>query len=183
MNKKELLELANKGTVKIAGVEVEILIKPSAADGKEWIEIKGAPLSPLHCPLQLGGKWFEFVTDEECEELEPALLKYKEAAETFCEQAKRIVKATITDSKEILITDIPDSVKSDWVGYPKMLNEFISKPHKVIFLGNEHENWKAFGNFSIEIDGTLYQPHWSYWLNCAYYIADDKIKSLGENQQ
>lgn len=183
MNKKELFELANKGTVKIAGVEVEIIIKPSAADGKDWIEIKGAPLSPLHCPLQLGGKWFEFVTDEECEELESALIKYKEDAKRFCEQAKRVVKATITKDGKIPITDMPESVKSDWAEFPKMLNEFITKPHKVSFLGKEHENWKAFGNFSIDIEGNIYQTHWSYWLDCAYYIADNKIKSLGEIQQ
>lgn len=183
MNKKELLELANKGTTKIAGIDVEIIVKPSAFDGKDWIEIKVAPLSPLHCPLLLGQQWVEFITDKECEELESALIKYKQDAEVFCEQAKRIVKATVTKDKEILIIDMPDSVKSDWAGYPNILKQITTKPHKVVFLGKEYENWKALGNFTIDIDGNIYQPHWSYWLDCAYYIADNKIKSLGENQQ
>lgn len=181
MNKKELLELSNKGITKIAGIDVEIIVKPSTFDGKDWIEIKVAPLSPLHCPLLLGQQWVEFITDKECEELEPALIKYKKEAEYFCEQAKRIVKATITDNQEILITDMPDSVKSDWACYPNILKQITTKPHKVVFLGKDHENWKALGNFAINIDENIYHPHWSYYLDFAYYIADDKIKSLGES--
>lgn len=180
MNKKDLFELANKGPVKIAGVEVEIIIRPDS-DGEDWIEIKGAPLSPLHCPLQLGGKWFKYVTDEECEELEPALIKYKKDAEEFCKQAERVVKATLTDKNEILLIDIPESVKSDFAGFPAWWKQFSTQPHKINFINKERAYWRTFGHFTLDLEGELFMPHWSYWLDCAYYIATDKIKSLGEN--
>ena len=176
MNKSELLALANKGKVEINGIPMEVVVRPSAFDGTDWIEINVEPLSPLHQPLVLGNKWVEYITDEECAELPGALEKYKKEAEEFCEKAKTVVKAKFNPDGSYSLVDVPDAVKEEYKDYPKILKSWMREKKHIVYIGNDKQYWQAPGNFTLELDGVKYEPHWSYWMNCAYYEADDRIR-------
>ena len=180
MNKAELLSLANKGKVEINGIPLEIVVRPSSVDGEPWIEISVDPLSPLHQPLLLGEKWVEHITDEECEALPLALEEYKRKADEFCEQAKSVVKAKFNPDGSFNYTSpLPDFEKEILKDYPRLLKQSEKEQHHIVFIGDEKAYWRAPGNFTLELDGVQYVPHWSYWLDCAYYIADEQIKKIG----
>ena len=181
MNKAELLSLANKGKVEIAGFPLEVIVRPDS-DGDPWLEIKVDPLSPLHQPLNLGNKWVEYITDEECAELPDALAEYKRKADEFCEQAKRVVKAEFNPDGSYSFTEVPESVKDDYKEWPRILKRILREKHRIAFIGKEKEYWRAPGNYTLELNGVQYVPHWSYWLDCAYYIADENIKRIGGNE-
>lgn len=176
MNKAELLSLANKGKVEINGIPLEVIVRPSALDGTDWLEINVEPFSPLHQPMNLGNKWVEYITDEECAELPGELEKYKKEAEEFCEKAKVVVKAKFNPDGSFSFTDIPESVKENYKDYPSALKLWLRERHHIVYIGNDKRYWKAPGRFSLELDGVKYEPRWSYWMNCAYYEADDRIR-------
>ena len=182
MKKSELLALANIGKTEICGIKLEVIVRPSSVDGKDWLEIFVDPLTPLHQPLHLGEQWVEYISEQECNNFENALLHYKKSAEEFFEKAQRIVKATLTKNGEIIITDMPDSVKQDWEHFPRSLKWMLTTKHKIRFLNTRTEqgieNWFALGNFTLNLDGEIFQPHWSYWLEKAYYISTNRIKNI-----
>ena len=179
MNKAELLSLANKGNVEINGIPLEVIVRP-AADGEPWLDINVEPLSPLHQPLNLGGKWVEYITDEECEELPEALVKYKKEAEEFCKKAESVVKAKLNpDGSFSFESPLPDFYKEALKEYPSLLKRVEKERHPIVFIGDEKEYWRAPGKFTLELNGVQYKPHWSYWLDCSYYIADALIKKIG----
>ena len=70
MTKNELTALANKGVVQIGGYNAEVIIRESAGNNGEWIEIFIEPVNGHTAKAMLGGKWLEYVTDEECGEIE-----------------------------------------------------------------------------------------------------------------
>lgn len=179
MNKAELLALANKGKVEINGIPLEVIERPDS-DGDMWLEIRVDPLSPLHQPLILGNKWSEYITDEECEELPEALEKYKKEAEEFCEKAKTVVKAKINPDGSYNFTEVPDSVKGNFKDYPSALKQWLHERRHIVFINDNKKEWRAPGKFTLELDGVQYVPHWSYWLNCTYYEADDYIRMVVE---
>lgn len=179
MNKAELLSYANKGKVEIGGVLVEVIVRPSSFDGTPWIEIHADPLSPLHQPLVLGGKWVEYITEEEVEELPQAIEEYKRKADEFCEQAKTVVKAKFNPDGTFTFTDVPEKVQENLRDYPSALKKWLKERHHIVFINDEKEEWYAAGHFTLDLDGVLYEPHWSYWLDRAYYIADEQIKQKG----
>ena len=185
MKKSELLALANIGKTEICGIKLKVIVRPSSVDGKDWLEIFVDPLTPLHQPLCLGEQWVEFITEQECADFENALLQYKKSADEFYEKAQRIVKATLTKNGEILIIDMPDSVKQDSEHYPRSLKLMLTTKHKIRFLDKRTEkgieNWFALGNFALDLDGEIFQPHWSYWLEKAYYISTERIKDIARN--
>lgn len=178
MTKAELLALANKGRVEINGFPCEVKVFPSSADGTPWLEIHVEPLSPLHLPLILGQKWVEYITEEECAELPEWLDSYKRAADVFCRQAQDVVKATLNDDGTYTLTDIPEAVQERWKEFPKAFKRWARERHQIKFIGNEKEYWYAPDVFTLDLDGVRYVPHWSYWLHCAYYVVDEKIKNL-----
>lgn len=180
MNKAELLALANKGKVEISGVKLEVIVRPSALDGTDWLEIVSEPLSPLHQPLELGGKWVEYITDEECAELPGELEKYKKEAEAFSEKAKTVVKAKSNPDGSYSFTEVPDSVKENFKDYPSALKQWLRERHHIVFIGDDNDYWVAPDKFTLELDGVTYLPHWSYWLGCAYYEADDYIRKVAK---
>lgn len=171
MNKKELLTLANKGKTEINGIELKVVVRPSAMDGEPWIEIEVEPLSPLHQPLILGQKWVEHITDEECEELPGALLKYKQETEQFCEQAKQVVKATLNNDGTFTFLEVPDAVQENFKDYPSAFRRWLKEKHSIRYVNDSRKEWFAPGNFTLDLDGTIYVPHWSYWLDRPYYIT------------
>ena len=175
MTKSELLSLANKGKTEINGFPLEVKVFPSSVDGTPWIEIHVEPLSPLHQPLILGQKWVEYVTDEECEELEEWLNRYKREAEDFCRRANTVVKATLNNDGTYTFTDIPEIVQENFLEYPSALKRWMKQKHHINFIGKEKEYWYAPGDFTLDLDGVKYIPHWSYWLNCTYYEVTPQI--------
>ena len=173
MTKNELLALANKGRTEINGYPLEVIITKCCGD--PWIEINVEPLSPLHRPLILGQKWLEYVTEEECAELPEWLDRYKREAEEFCKQAQTVVKATLNQDGTYTFVDVPETVKEDFKDYPSHLEKWLNEKHYINFIDKEQKYWYAPGHFTLEIDGVKYVPHWSYWLNCAYYESTEQI--------
>lgn len=168
MTKNELLALANVGKTEINGYPLEVKVSPCGGD--PWIVIYVDPLSPLHQPLILGQKWVDGVTEEECAELPEWLDRYKREADEFCRKAKTIVKATMNDDGTYTFTDVPETVKADFSDQPKHLYSWLKQKHTINFIhNNEQKYWYAPGVFTLDLDGVLYEPHWSYWLDCAYY--------------
>ena len=167
MNKADLLSLANKGKTEINGYPLEVKVFPCCGD--PWIEIHVDPLSPLHPPLILGQKWLEYVTDEECAELPEWLDRYKREAEEFCREAETVVKATMNPDGTYSFTDVPEKVKENFADYPSALKQWLKQKHPIIPIGKENA-WRAPGNFTLELDGVQYVPHWSYWLGLPYYL-------------
>lgn len=177
MTKEELLALANIGKTEINGYPLEVKVYPSSFDGTLWLEIHVDPLSPLHQPLILGNKWVEYITEEECAELPEWLDRYKQEAEDFCKAAKTVVKATLNIDGTFTFTDVPEAVKANFSEYPSALKRWIEQKHYIKFIGNKEEEkdyWYAPGIFTLELDGVQYVPHWSYWLDCAYYEGNPK---------
>ena len=180
MNKAELLALANKGKVEINGIPLEVIVRPSAVDGTDWIEINVEPFTPLHQPMNLGNKWVEYITDEECAELPGALEKYKKEAEEFFEKAKTVVKAKTNPDGSYSFTEVPDSVKENFKDYPSALKQWLREKKNIVFIGTDKLYWYAPGTFTLELDGVTYKPHWSYWMDCTYYLASDKLRKVAE---
>jgi hypothetical protein len=169
MNKAELLSLANKGKTEINGYPCEVKVFPCCGD--PWIEIHFEPLSPLHPPLILGQKWVEHITDEECAEIPEWLDRYKREAEEFCREAETVVKATMNGDGTYSFTEVPEKVKANYADYPSALKRWLKQKHYISYIKYDQEYWYAPGNFTLDIDGVRYVPHWSYWLNCPYYSA------------
>lgn len=169
MNKQDLLNLANKGKTEINGISLEVVVFPSSLDGTPWIEIYVDPLTPLHQRLVLGQKWVEYITDEECAELPDALLKYKQEAEKFCEEAKQVVKATINADGTYSFTEVPEAVQENFRDYPSAFKRWLKDKHTIRYVNDKQTEWFAPGNFTLDLDGVLYIPHWSYWLDRPYY--------------
>lgn len=176
MTKDELISLANKGKTEINGCSLEVKIFPSSVDGTPWIEIHVDPLSPLHQPLILGEKWLEYVTEEECAELPEWLDRYKREAENFCRSAETVVKATLNTDGTYTFTDVPETVKAEFEAYPSAFKRWLKQKHYISFIGKEKDYWRAPGDFTLELDGVRYVPHWSYWLNCTYYEATEQVR-------
>ena len=176
MNKQDLLNLANKGKVTISGIELEVIVKPSSLDGTPWLEIHVPALSPLHLPFTLGEKWVEYITDEECAELPDALLRYKCEAEEFCRKAERVVKATRIDNDHYRF-ELTQEERRDIFGESIAAHHRATAPDiykykcKIVFVNDSKKEWFAPGIFTLELDGVRYVPHWSYWLERAYYIS------------
>lgn len=181
-NKADLLKLANKGKIELCGVKAEIKIYPSSVDGTDFIEIIVDPLSPLHLPLTLGGKWLEYVTDEECAEVEDAIERYKAEAAEFVELAAREATAHSTPDGCYVFDCIPEEIAKDWEGYPRLFRTIAKEKHRIAFIDNDRMYWHTLGVFTVIIDGVKYVPHWSYWLDRSYYIADDHIRSVAERR-
>lgn len=167
MTKNELLYLANKGKTEIAGYPLEVKVFPCCDE--PWIEIRVDPLSHLHQPLILGQKWVEYITDDECSELVEWLNRYKAEADSFCEEAKTVVKATMNNDGTYSFTEIPEKVKDNFKDYPSAYKKWAKQKHRISPIKDSPEAWYAPGTFSLDLDGVIYVPHWSYWLNCAYY--------------
>jgi hypothetical protein len=180
MTKDELLSLANKGKTEINGYPLEVKVYPSSLDGTPWLEIEVEPLSPLHQPLRLGEKWVEYITDEECAELPKALDKYRKEALEFYNQSKTVVKAILNADGTFSFTDIPKTVKENFINYPSALKHWIEERHHINFIGKDKAHWYAPGNFTLDLDGVQYIPHWSYWLNCTYYETTPQIKEIAQ---
>ena len=150
MNKAELFALANKGKIELCGLQVEIVIRESAGNNGEWIEIFVEPINEYTAPFVLGEKWTEYVTEEECEEFVPALEKYKAKMEAFALKANsKIVKLK--------------TVSKDWVS--AIENE--KEQYKLTIYGDHFEivNMETI----IELDGIAYKPVWSEYLDKAVY--------------
>jgi hypothetical protein len=169
MTKNELLALANIGKTEIHGYPCEVKVYPSSVDGTPWLEIHFDPLSPLHQPLILGNLWVEYITEEDCAGLPEALDKYKREADEFCREAKTIVKATLNADGTYTFTDVPEAVRANFSNYPSALKRWLKQKHYITPIKDDKEYWYAPGNFTLELDGVQYVPHWSYWLDCAYY--------------
>lgn len=173
MTKSDLLSLANIGKTEINGIPLEVVVYPSSLDGTPWLEIHVDPLSPLHQPLILGQKWVEYITEDECKELPDALLKYKTEADQFCEQAKRVVKGTMNSNAEIKLTEIPNEVKAEFDEIsPTCFRQWAKATHKLNKIKDANA-WYALGNFTLDLDGVRYVPHWSYWLDRPYYVIEE----------
>ena len=179
MTKDKLLSLANKGKTEINGYPVEVKVFPCC--DSPWIEIHVDPLSPLHQPLILGQKWLEYVTEEECAELPEWLDRYKREAEEFCKQAETVVKAKLNEDGTYTFTDVPEKVQENFADYPSALKRWLKQRHHINFIGNEREHWRAPGIFTLDLDGVQYVPHWSYWLDCAYYETTNQITPFTES--
>jgi hypothetical protein len=169
MTKNELLALANVGKTEINGYPLEV--KVSLCADAPWIVIYVDPLSPLHQPLILGQKWVEYVTEEECAELPEWLDRYKREADDFCRKAKRVVKATLNDDGTYTFTDVPETVKEEFADQPQFLKRWLQEKHSIKFIDKEQKFWYAPDVFTLDLDGVQYEPHWSYWLETAYYIT------------
>lgn len=185
MTRQEFLEKANKGIVSIEGVNLEIEIRPDK-DGDDFISIYMHPITELHTPTYLGQKWLKYTSESEFYSFESEIKKHRETAEQFYKKAKRVVKATIKDGY-IKILDYPENVRKDWSFYEdeeekeNAIKRYIRCAHPVRFIGNKKTEFCALGDFTVDIDGHLYIPHYSYWLGCTYYIADDYILNTTNN--
>ena len=159
MTKEKLLSYKNGDTIEIDGVKLQVEITECC--DAPFLAFKMQPITPLHLETYLGGKWIEYITDEECENFEDGVRKHKQKALEFLEKSKRVVKATLTKGGRIKIIDLPESVMADWDFYDN--------------VAQKETEFFALGDFTLDLDGVLYTPHWSYWLDSAYYIATQQI--------
>ena len=134
----------------------------------------------------IGGKWLEYITAEELAEFESEVKKHRERAEEFYKQAQRVAKATLKNGY-IKILELPESIRADFDFYEdkerreKAIKRYIQNLHPIKFINDKKSEFFALGNFSIDLDGVLYVPHWSYWLDRPYYITTQQIiESVGE---
>ena len=175
MTRQELLSHENGEIFEVEGVKLQMIITKVAGD--DFLKIKMYPITPLHDEAYLACKWIDYITDDECAEFECYIKKHKEKALEFYEQAQRVVKATLKDGK-IKIIDVPQSVILDFCIFDdpqKALKRYIRDLHNISFIDKEKTEFYALGRFSLDIDGTIYTPHWSYWLDRPYYITSQQI--------
>ncbi len=174
MDKQAFINRSNKGIVVIEGVKLDIKIYPDK-DGDEFISIDMFPITPLHLPTQLGGKWLKYTDENEFLSFESEIKKHRERAEDFYKKAQRIVKATI-ENGFIKIIELPEEVKQDFCIWEteeqnqNAIKRFIKRPHKIARI-NDNTIF-ALGNFALDIDGVVYKPYWSYWLDRPFYYFE-----------
>lgn len=181
MSISDFLEKANKGVFEIDGVRLEIIINKDR-DGDDFVKVKMYPITELHDEAWLGCKWLKYIEESEFLDFEKGIRKHKEKAFEFYKKAQRVVNATITKDGRIKVLDLPDDVKSDWCFYEneqdreKAIKRFIKNPHNfsMFEIGFNYMKFFAIGEFSLNIDGVIYKPHWSYWLERPYYIKEMK---------
>jgi len=161
MTKKEVISLANKGVVQIGGYNAEIIIRDSAGDNGDWIEIIIEPINEHTVKAILGGKLLEFVTDEECGELEEGIKKIydKMAAQAeICSREPKTLKYNKSD---------PSTVFSD----NKKLYKIVQYPDhfEILVIYNGEADYPI--NIPVRIDDKIYLPVWSWWLDRGCYMG------------
>ena len=147
----------------------------SKATNKQWKDRR-----PGIAGAFIGETGKQYITDEECAELPGELEKYKKEAEEFCEKAKNVVKAKFNPDGSYSLVDVPEAVKEDYKDYPKILKSWMREKKHIVFIGSDKQYWYAPGTFTLELDGVTYKPHWSYWMNCTYYLASDHIRKVAK---
>jgi hypothetical protein len=185
MTLEKILEHANGEPWTVEGVTLDVIV--SKCLDSDFLQFKMHPITELHAPSYLGGKWIEYITAEELADFENEIKRHREKAEEFYRQAQRVAKATLLKNGRIQILDYPENIQSDWNFYEneerraKAIKQFVKHSHPIRFIGDKKTEFYALGNFSIDLDGVLYVPHWSYWLDRPYYITTTQIlESAGE---
>jgi len=170
MKKNELIELANKGVVQIGGYNAEIIIRDSAGNNGDFIEIFIEPINEYTTKAVLGEKWVEFVTDEECTELENGIKKIydKMASQAeICNREPRVLKYHESDPK-ILVCEKEKTYKI--IQYEDHF-EIV-----VLYKGCEPDYPL---NVPVEINGKVYKPVWSWWLDKGCYMGKYTENDMG----
>lgn len=182
MNKREWLFLANKGKVQYEDFEFEVTLRTDK-DGDEIIRITLFPVNKYSDYAYFGGGWVKYYNDEDFERLMPAM-------EAAVEKMKR--QADIANSGKVL--KLTDLQKEDNHCNHLLKGVDDKQTYIIQYLKNKDGNVSGFQvltgsrwsggiepdypvNINIELDGVLYTPIWSFWLDGAVY----KIKEEKEN--
>ena len=183
MTLEKILEHANGEPWTVEGVTLDVILTKCAGD--DFLRFNMHPITELHTAADLGGKWLEYITAEELADFENELKSHREKAEEFYRQAQRVAKATLKNGY-IKILELPESIRADFDFYEdkerreKAIKRYIQNLHPIKFINDKKSEFFALGNFSIDLDGVLYVPHYSYWLDRPYYIATQQIiESVG----
>lgn len=171
MTKADLLALANKGVQEIDGLKVEVTTyQPKTVSG-EMLHIKLLPVNEYSTPAFFGGGFHEYYTDEDCEQLIPALhtavakmkrqkdiatgevkRRLERTGETLC--GEEVLKAVDLRRREYVLRELKDENREVF-GY-QIVTVYRGQPDSPI-------------NRVVELDGKRYEPIWSFWLDSAYY--------------
>ena len=167
MTLEKILEHANGEPWTVEGVTLDVIV--SKCLDSDFLQFKMHPITELHPPSYLGGKWIEYITAEE-----------------FYRHAHRVAKATLKNGY-IKILELPESIRADFDFYEdkesreKAIKRYIQNLHPIKFIDDNKSEFFALGDFSLDIDGVLYVPHWSYWLDRPYYITTQQIiENMGD---
>lgn len=173
MNKQELLNLANKGAVTIDGITFEVKTHESSIGG-EILNVILLPINEFSDPAYFGGGWHEYYTDEDVQELFPAM---KKAAQKMEYQAQR---------QKIKPIEFIDLNKEDRHCNHLIKRKDNDKIYVLQKIKDSNKNYTAFQiltankweqgyepcapiNCPIILEGTIYKPIWSFWLDGAIY--------------
>ena len=162
MTKNELIALANKGVVQIGGYNAEVIIRDSAGNNGDWIEIIIEPINEYATKAILGGKWLEFVTDEECGELEAGVKRIydKMAAQAeICGREPLVLKYYESNTKTLICEKNKIYIVNQYEDHFEIL---------VLYKGIEPD---YAINKVVEINGKVYKPVWSFWLDGGCYMG------------
>lgn len=170
MTKAELQSLVGKGRVNVSGIDIEVTMT-RCLDSDDFIKIKGYAINDYTTDLELGDKWMEYVTDEECAELVQALAKYRD---------KMLKQAEIYHKDPIKLCWFDTEYRKGLLKSEKGFVYEIVKPAEDHF-----EIWSTWGlgyesdvpmNISVEIDGIIYRPIWSWWLDHGCYRGQAPVR-------
>lgn len=186
MTLEKILEHANGEPWTVEGVTLDVIV--SKCLDSDFLQFKMHPITELHAPSYLGGKWIEYITAEELADFENEIKRHREKAEEFYRQAQRVAKATLKNGY-IKILELPESIRADFDFYEdkerreKAIKRYIQNLHPIKFINDKKSEFFALDNFSIDLDGVLYVPHWSYWLDRPYYMTTPQIiENMGDKK-
>jgi hypothetical protein len=160
MNKTELLNLAGKGYVDINGKQVEVTI--SKALDSDYIHITQKAINPYTTDHDFSGGWIEFIEDKDVKELEAAFDKVHE---------KMLKQAEICKQSPLILSTISgsDYLKSA-TGIKYIVQRPASDHFEICVLSNGEADYAI--NRPVTIDGKLYLPLWSWWLDKGCYMTN-----------
>jgi hypothetical protein len=157
MNKQDLLNLVGKGVVKIGDIDVELSITNSI--GSDYLHIKQLAINEFTTDRECGG-FVDYITDADVLMLEGALLDAR---------GKMLRQAGICKKAPLELTSVDG----------RTLVSASKKRYEVQNPANDHFEIYTLChgeadcpiNCPVSIDGELYLPVWSWWLDRGCYLV------------
>jgi hypothetical protein len=158
VRKQDLLDLVDKGYVRIQDSEIKVTMTQRL--GSDYIHITQKAANEHTTDHLYAGGFVEYITDEDVSRLEEAVSKVHE---------KMLKQAEICKQSPLSLSSISgsDYLKSD-SGKKYIKQQPAADYFQICVLFNGEPDYPI--NRPVTIDGELYLPLWSWWLDRGCYM-------------
>ncbi|MBN1040367.1 hypothetical protein DVW12_16930 [Clostridium botulinum] len=157
MNKKELLDLVGKGYINIGDAQIEGTI--TQVGGSDYLHVTQKAINECTTDHEFSGGWVEYIKDEDINELELAILTIHK---------KMLEQSAICKKEPLVLTTIKGTNKLISNTKKEYLMETFRNHFEIYYCPYSEPEYSI--NRPLLIDGKLFLPLWSWWLEKGCYI-------------